>query len=262
MSIIRWSLVCWFVLGTVLASFARADDPLAKPKDPVAREHLLQGNKRYRLREFEKAIDEYKAGALREDAPVFLYNLGQCYRQLGKYEDAIWHYERFLSRARPAGEFKTAVDEFLRQMKAELEKKAMSQPPTDPAPDPVPTEPDPSPLPPAPIEHTSAWFADGLGWGLTGVGALSAATAGYLLLDASNLDDQANIEIRQDVRNQLRDKAGTRRTIGAVVGVAGVGLLATGIIRLVLHPSPSHERVARSWSVGFSRDGVQVFGSF
>ena len=53
MSIIRWSLVCWFVLGTVLASFARADDPLAKPKDPVAREHLLQGNKRYRLREFE-----------------------------------------------------------------------------------------------------------------------------------------------------------------------------------------------------------------
>lgn len=122
MPIIRWSLVCWFVLGTVLASSARADDPLAKPKDAVAREHLLQGNKRYRLREFEKAIEEYKAGTLREDAPVFLYNLGQCYRQLGKYQDAIWHYERFLSRARPEGEFKTAVDEFLRQMRAELEK--------------------------------------------------------------------------------------------------------------------------------------------
>lgn len=48
------------------------------------------------MREFDGAVKEYKAGALIESAAIFDYNLGQCYRQLGKYADAIWHYERCL----------------------------------------------------------------------------------------------------------------------------------------------------------------------
>jgi tetratricopeptide (TPR) repeat protein len=120
---------------SALAGVAQADpDPLAKPANAVAREHLTTGNRLYRLREFEKAIEEYKVGAVREDAPLFHYNLGQCYRQLGRYEDAIWHYERFLERGKPAGVVEASVRDFIAQMKGELEKKAMTQPPVEPAP--------------------------------------------------------------------------------------------------------------------------------
>jgi hypothetical protein len=50
----------------------------------VAREHLIRGNRLYNTRAFDAAIEAYKAGALAEPAPVFDYNLGQTYRQLGR----------------------------------------------------------------------------------------------------------------------------------------------------------------------------------
>ena len=57
-----FALVMTSLLLLLAARPAQAD--LTKPKDPVAREHLEQGNRYYRVREFDKAIDEYKAGAL------------------------------------------------------------------------------------------------------------------------------------------------------------------------------------------------------
>src|SRR5262245_51186204 len=130
-----------FVLVLMCANGARADNnPLAKPSDVRAVEHLTTGNRHYRVREFDRAIEEFKAGSLVEDAPVFLYNLGQAYRQLGKYEDAIWHYERFLARARPTGPLKEAVEEFIRTMRDELSKAATRREPVEPAPPPTSPE--------------------------------------------------------------------------------------------------------------------------
>src|SRR5262245_31421413 len=120
-------------LIAALATTARAD-PLGKPNNPAAREHLATGTRFYRVRASETAVEEYKAGAVKEDAPVFYYNLGQCYRQLGRYEDAIWHYERFLDRGKPTGNLEASVRKFIAQMKAELERAAMKQPPVEPAP--------------------------------------------------------------------------------------------------------------------------------
>jgi hypothetical protein len=47
---------------------------------------------------------------------------------LGRFEDAIWHYERFLERGKPTGEVEAAARKFIAQMKAELHK----QPPPKP----------------------------------------------------------------------------------------------------------------------------------
>lgn len=46
---------------------------------------------RYGGQHRDVVIVEYNAGALVEPAPVFDYNLGQSYRQLGKYREALWH---------------------------------------------------------------------------------------------------------------------------------------------------------------------------
>src|SRR5690606_16263736 len=104
-TLLRWWLVvvCYLVLGS---SSAYADDALAPPTNAKAREHFVRGNRLYRIREFAKAVDEYKAGSLAQPVTVFLYNLGQCHRQLGKHKEALWYYEMFLKRGNPTGELR------------------------------------------------------------------------------------------------------------------------------------------------------------
>src|SRR5690348_7410836 len=91
-------LISFIVASKAVAGFA---DPLGKPSKTEARDHLDRGNNLYNIGSFEDAIIEYKAGALIEPAPVFDYNLGQSYRQLGKYQEALWHYDRFLNKGQP-----------------------------------------------------------------------------------------------------------------------------------------------------------------
>lgn len=102
-----WSVAAFLWL-LFIAGAARAD-PFAKPASPEAREHLIRGNRLYGVRSFEEAITEYKAGALVEPAPVFDYNLGQCFRQLGRYQEALWYYQQFLSSGNPEGEVLGAI---------------------------------------------------------------------------------------------------------------------------------------------------------
>jgi tetratricopeptide (TPR) repeat protein len=252
--------------------------PFAKPALADARSHLELGNKLYNVRSFDEAIVEYKAGALIEPAPVFDYNLGQCYRFLGKYEDSIWHYERFLARGKPEGKALDAVHDFIAQMRSELDKKAMtqkptdaapgaSQPPTDAAPSAAPSasQPDrPSQSPPLPEQavgvRTEAWYRDGFGWGLTGAGVVGLAVGGGFLASASSLRADANATKIQGEYNRLRDKANTRDLLGAVIGIGGAGVLVTGIIKLAIH-SEGPDRVAE-WNVSASGDGFIVFGRF
>jgi len=60
-AVVSWTVGCWIALCVAFGATARADDPLAKPKDAVARDYLQQGSKLYYARELEKAIDAYKA---------------------------------------------------------------------------------------------------------------------------------------------------------------------------------------------------------
>jgi len=225
---------------------------------PEARDHLAAGNRLYRLREFDKAVQEYKAGALLEDAPVFLYNLGQCYRQLGRYEDAIWHYERFIDRAKPSGEIKEAVDGFVKQMKDELQKKAMTQPPTDPA-DGKATPPPPKPI--TIVDRAEPWYADRFAWGLAGGGALAVGVSIGFLVGAKGLDDDANSETQAQLRDELHSRAHDRRVVAAVLGIAGSTVLATGIVKLAVTPS-DRVRSVSALQLRLGPTGIAVAGRF
>lgn len=270
-SIVLWSVGCWIVLAILFGANAFADDPLAKPKDAAARERLAQGNKHYHVHELEQAIADYKAGALLEDAPVFLYNLGQCYRQLGNYQEAIWHYERFLARVDAKSDVAVAVEDFVKQMKAEQEKKAMSQPPTGPASDgaklpPVdgtkPAVPVQAPASAAapPLPHERAWYNDSLGWIASGFGVVGLGLGSYLVVDAHRLSNNANNEQTQSARDALRDKASSRQLVGVVTTVGGAAILAAGIVKLAI--TPSRSATTSSWNISFTAQGVQVSGGF
>lgn len=261
---------CTALVLAMLAGSAFADPPIRKPKITEALDHLARGNKLYNVRSFEEASVEYKAGALVEPAPIFDYNLGQCYRQLGRYDDAIWHYQRFLDRANPLpAKYKQAVEDFIREMKAEQEKRAMTKQPTEPAPDSRPTviepasNPPPSPRVVTVLDRGEPWYADGLGWGLTGTGVVASGASLWLLLDASSLSDDANHEASQEKQTALRNRASDRRLAGAIVGVVGGAALVTGIIKLAIAPKDRQRTVtAADLALGVTSNGVVVSGRF
>ncbi len=249
--------------------------PLSKPAMAEARNHLAHGNKLYNVRSFDEAITEYKAGALVEPAPVFDYNLGQCYRLTGKYQEAIWHYERFLARGKPQGELLDAVNDFIAQMKSELDKKAMTQKPTEAAPPPPQVLPQEASgaAPGTPPQRLSVpqlkqpmtrrsgpWYHDKLGWGLAGAGVVGLTVGAGFLVSGSSIRADANESPSQETYRRLSDKASSRSQIGAAVGVVGTSLLVAGIIKLVVHSENSSP--VTGWSIGASRDRVVVLGKF
>jgi tetratricopeptide (TPR) repeat protein len=245
-------LVALLLLGT-LAPAARADDSAMKlPADSSAMAHYTHGNRLYRLRKFEEAIAEYQAGAMIEPVLVFDYNLGQCYRQLGKYVEAIWHYERFLKHGQPDGERQALITGFLSQMRAELKQKAMSQPPTDSSPDPGPPgvqpRPAPAPLtagPPERREGISLRRKLAIGVGSAGVAVVGLGLA--LGLRARSFKDDAaeicpmNPCARSDDANKVLDRGkANARYANVSFGVGGAAIL--GAIVLWIFGSPAEHK--------------------
>jgi tetratricopeptide (TPR) repeat protein len=270
-SILQWLVAVACLIDVFGANAAFAGKPLARPANHEACEHLDRGNRLYNLRSFDEAIKEFKAGALIEPAPVFDYNLGQAYRQLGKYKDALWHYDRFLKYGQPAGELLDAVNRFMAEMRAQLANGVPAMSPTDAAegpPSPSVSRPateshqeivrhdDPAP----PIEHDTArdWF----GWSITGAGVVGVGAAGFLFLRASSLNDQANSEPDARRRNDLHDQARTRNLLGAVIGIGGGGLIVTGVIKLALHSRDHAVTSTAALDIGISGHGVVVSGRF
>lgn len=264
-------ICCTSAVIALVSSSAYAEPAIRKPKAAEALDHLARGNKLYNVRSFEEASVEYKAGAVVEPAPIFDYNLGQCYRQLKRYQDAIWHYERFVKSSPNTPEHVASVQKLIADMKAELDSKAMREPPTEPGPTaeaPVPTlapkQPEPAVAPRTvdvpPPPRGEPWYTDAVGWGLTGVGALGVVVSAGLLVNASGLDDDADTASSQQQSTALRDKADTRRLLGTVIGIGGVALVASGIIKLAIHPR--EDASMRVTHVGLAPTGLTLFGQF
>jgi tetratricopeptide (TPR) repeat protein len=243
-----------------LAAFATTAhaDAFAAPTNAVAHEHFVTGNRYYRRREYEKAVEEYKAGAIRDDAPVFDYNLGQCYRRLGRYEDALWHYERFIDRGKPTGQPGAVVNDLVVQMKEAIEKQATKQPPAEPTstPSPPPTSANPGqslpaeqPLPASlPAERRSGLPVQrklAVGVGAAGVAAVGLGLV--LGLRAQSLEDDA-AEIcpmtscaRANEANELINRGKTNALYANVAYGAGAAAIL-GAAVLWITGSPADHR--------------------
>jgi tetratricopeptide (TPR) repeat protein len=253
-------LVVWLISAAATTAHA---DALAKPTNALAQEHLTTGNRYYRVREFDKAVEEYKAGAIREDAPVFYYNLGQCYRQLGRYEDAIWHYERFLDRGKPTGEIEASVRKFIAQMKGELEKAAMKQPPVEPAPPPTPNAASPGQAsqPPAqqrrgmPRQRKLAVGVGAAGAAVVGLGVVFGLRAESLEDDADAICPMSTCD-RATEAMKLIDRGKTNALYANVaLGVGSVAIVGAAVLWITGAPR-EHRGTAIAPQVSSSFTGV------
>jgi tetratricopeptide (TPR) repeat protein len=238
-----------------------------EPADPEAVEHLKHGNRALApgVEDYETAIREYKAGAIQDPVPLFWLDLGLAYRKANRYPEAIDAYREFLKRsaddADPDG-YRDQVNKLIPQLEA-----ARNAPPSHPEPS-ATTTPSPangSQTPPSGSTSGATGAAmssagspstastttieahaspshphDPVGWGLTAAGAVAAGVGIGFLWSADSLDGDANQTPNANDRDQLHNRASSRRTIGAITAGAGAALLVTGVVKLLLFPpSPS-----------------------
>src|SRR5207237_7920421 len=78
------------LLLLVAAAPARAGDRTA------ARNAWKQATRHYELGEFDKALEAFKEAYRNVPDPVLLFDLGQCYRQLGEVHEALRSYRVYL----------------------------------------------------------------------------------------------------------------------------------------------------------------------
>lgn len=220
-----------------------------------------EGIARYNLQRFDQAIDLFERAYEIYPFPNILFNLGQAHRYRKGYEKAIFYYEAYLGE-KPGADDGAQVRSIIVDLKQLLEaQKSSDEKPPDgvqapPAPiegmdDAEPTNPSPrkltppgstNPLSVTPVSGSAAesappWHRDTWGWVLVGSGVIGLGVGGGFVWSSSSLNDEADSADELDVAD-LRDRARTHETIGIATAAIGGGLLAAGIVKLIVHDGP------------------------
>ena len=87
-----------------------------------AKARFVSGQSHYNLNEFTEALGDFKEAYRLLPDPVFLYNLGQCERQLGHLEEAVRFYRSFL-REQPKAPNRQDVVHKIEEMETTLKAK-------------------------------------------------------------------------------------------------------------------------------------------
>ena len=150
-------LLAWLVIA-VAARGAIADDAATR----TAKRHFERGEKLYALTRFSEALDEYQKAFEAKPIPDFLFNIGQCYRNLGDYQQAIFSFKKYL-KLEPDAPDKDKVDKLIDELEEKQERGEGERL--------VPKKQEPPP-PPPPSEHTPIYKK---WWFWTGVAVVGAA---------------------------------------------------------------------------------------
>ncbi|HEX3757136.1 MAG TPA: tetratricopeptide repeat protein [Kofleriaceae bacterium] len=162
-----WPRSLLALLVVVLAARVAAADDVATR---AARRHFERGQKLYAATKFREALDEYQQAFDARPLPDFLFNIGQCYRNLGDYDSAIFSYKKYLAAAADAPN-RPQVEQLIAELQTRKDqedaRRLALQPPPPLAP-PPPAAPPPTPPPPAARPIYARW------WFWTGVGVVAA----------------------------------------------------------------------------------------
>jgi tetratricopeptide (TPR) repeat protein len=113
----------------------------------AARRSYTEGSRLYDIADYAAALKAFKRAYLQYEEPAFLYNIGQCHRQLGQKREAVVFLRRYLQKlpnARNADDVRrmvTTLEEALAREEAAPASPPSSAPAT-PAPSASPTAPD------------------------------------------------------------------------------------------------------------------------
>ena len=97
---------------------AHADDDATMR---VAKKAFERGEKLFALGKFAEALAQYQRAYDAKPLPGLLFNIGQCHRNLGDYEAAIFSFKKYL-KAAPEADNRDQVEEYIVDLEAEQEK--------------------------------------------------------------------------------------------------------------------------------------------
>lgn len=114
-------------MGAVLVVLLALSAPKLSPGD--ARALFAEAEEFYRLGEFDEARERYELSYELSQKPALLFNIGQCYRELGQYEKAAFYYEQYLVRERKSKNRKNVqrLIERVEQLAAEQAERERKQ---------------------------------------------------------------------------------------------------------------------------------------
>jgi hypothetical protein len=115
-------VVVGLVLAFVVASAERAT--AAEAKDAKGR--YMSGQSHYNLNEFAEALADFKEAYRLHPDPAFLFNIAQCERQLGEFDEAIKFYRSYL-RNKPDASNAKEVQKKIEELRGLSEAKRKSK---------------------------------------------------------------------------------------------------------------------------------------
>lgn len=228
------------ILALVLAlgPAPRARAQLRSESLSQARIHFDAGETFYRLGEFRKALSEYQAALKLTRRPSIIFNIAQCYRQLGNHRKALFYYRLYLSdwaRLRPgkAVKYRKEVDGHIARLYRLVQQEQQ--------PSPAPAQPSSGDKQPPQGKLRLSGAPRGAELFVDGVLKARAPVSGDLELTpgvrrveviyAGAIPLEQQVALRAGEVNTLHVEVVTRikarSTAWLVVGIAGAGLAVT-----------------------------------
>jgi tetratricopeptide (TPR) repeat protein len=144
-------LVSFFLLSSTAMAQPKPIDPAKRTQ---AKEKFLTAEKEYKAGRYGNALGEYYEAFVLSGEPLLLYNMGQCYRNLGRYAEAVDTYKDFVERA-PETPFTPKAEKWITELAPKVEPKpieantqpASSQPDTNPSTEPSSSQSAPTSVP-------------------------------------------------------------------------------------------------------------------
>jgi tetratricopeptide (TPR) repeat protein len=107
------------LFAVVLAArVAAADDAATRS----AKRHFDRAQKLYAVAKFRDALDEYQKAFEAKPLPDFLFNIGQCHRNLGDYDAAIFSYKKYLTSA-PGAANRAQVEQLIDDLQTKRDQE-------------------------------------------------------------------------------------------------------------------------------------------
>jgi tetratricopeptide (TPR) repeat protein len=255
-------------LVLALAPSAWAEDRAA------ARAAYLRGTQHYDLSEYDQALESFKEAYRNFEEPTFLFNIAQCYRQLGNHEKALRFYRTYLIKMPNAPnreEVRQLIAQLNRAIEEEKQSRAMPPPspmkPAAPMPEPATTAAPVAPPTPA-VQATDRARARrkivaGAVTAGFGVAALAVGGACLGLAKATSDSLSADDAARREFDPEAEQRGKTYDLLGGVfLGVGAAALVVGGTVAIV----GVRERRPRTLTVvpAFTPQlaGVAVHGAF
>jgi tetratricopeptide (TPR) repeat protein len=91
----------WAVALSALVALAPVRGLAADPAEMKAKALFKDGQQSYDLGQFAKALELYSEAYKLKPLPGFLFNIAQCHRQMGNWEQSAFFFGRFIDNSNP-----------------------------------------------------------------------------------------------------------------------------------------------------------------